>query len=392
MSLWVLFLITSGCVALDETQGTGTTVVVTNIHELRQAAATAKAGTTILIAPGDYPGELFIRGLHGAHGQPIVIAGQRKEDPPRFVGGSGLQISGASYIEVRDIHIIDTRGNGLNIDDAGKRTNLSHHVVIERVWVNGTPKGNHDGIKLSGLRGFRVFNCQVERWGGSAIDMVGCHDGVIECCVFQNGGDNAVQTKGGSSDITIRACRFRDFGFRGVNIGGCTGFDFFRPPIEEMPRNGRYEARAIRVEGCTFVEGGAPIAFVGVDGAVVRFNTFYNPDRWVIRILQETRAEGFVPCRNGVFEDNLLVFRSSNWASGGVNIGEATAPQTFRFARNFWYCSDDPNRSRPSLPTPETGGVYGVDPLASLTEKGEILVTASSPARRVGAHAYRQQV
>ena len=34
-------------------------------------------------------------------------------------------------------------------------------------------------------------------------------------------------------------------------------------------------------------------SFYGVDGAVVRFNTFEQPGRWVLRILQENRAAGF---------------------------------------------------------------------------------------------------
>ncbi len=366
------------------------TVVVTNIAELRRAATNAQPGTTIQVAPGDYVGGVSLMNLHGAPGRPIVIAGLDHTNPPRFVGGSGVQISGTSHLEIRDIRIVDTRSNGLNIDDSGQRTKPSRHLVLERVSVSGTPKGNFDGIKLSGLRDFRVSNCYIERWGGSAIDMVGCHDAVIEGCVFRNGGDNAVQTKGGSSSISVRSSRFHDFGLRGVNIGGSTGAGYFRPPLEETPKNGLYEAREIRVEGCTFVGGGAPIAFVGVDGALVRFNTFVDPARWVVRILQENRAEGFVPSRQGVFEDNLIVFFSGNWASGGVNIGDATLPQTFRFTRNFWFCSDDTSKSKPTLPTPETGGTYGVDPLLTVDDEGRVSVSPASPAHGVGAHAYRR--
>jgi hypothetical protein len=42
-----------------------------------------------------------------------------------------------------------------------------------------------------------------------------------------------------------------------------------------------------------------------------------------------------------------------------VNLGAGTAPETFTFARNWWYCVDQPERSRPKLPTPEIDGVYG---------------------------------
>ena len=131
----------------------------------------------------------------------------------------------------------------------------------------------------------------------------------------------------------------------------------------------------------------APVAFVGVDGAVVRYNTIYRPARWALRILQETTLEGFVPSRGGVFTDNIVAFRSDEWVQGGVNIGPGTAPKTFTFARNFWCCIDDPTASRPALPTEETDGVYGTDPLFQDAEAGDLRLQSGSPALRAGAEA-----
>ena len=37
-------------------------------------------------------------------------------------------------------------------------------------------------------------------------------------CTFRDGGDNAVQTKGGSADILVEKSRFENAGQRGVNI------------------------------------------------------------------------------------------------------------------------------------------------------------------------------
>jgi len=67
------------------------------------------------------------------------------------------------------------------------------------------------------------------------------------------------------------------------------------------------------VEGNTFIGGGAPWR-LWADGAVVRFNTIYHPQRWALRILQETRAPGFVPSRNGEFTTTWWRFIR---ASGG---------------------------------------------------------------------------
>ena len=174
-----------------------------------------------------------------------------------------------------------------------------------------------------------------------------------------------------------------------MNIGGSTGLQFFRPVLESIPSGSRYEAKDIRVRGCTFIGGAAPFAFVGVDGAEVSFNTIYMPERWALRILQETNVAGFVPSRRGVFADNLIVFKSENWVSGGVNIGPGTSPETFNFARNFWFNTTPSGSSKPSLPVAETAGVYGVDPSFFDAASGDLRVKPGSPAARVGAHALR---
>jgi hypothetical protein len=361
-------------------------VTVHNRAELVQAVSRAKPGDTILLAPGQYEGGASFSNVHGTANNPIIIRAADPKKPPVFEGGgSALQFSQVTYLEIRDLVIEKPRDNGLNIDDGGKYDASSHHVTVRNVRISDLPKGNHDGIKLSGLDDFRIEDCTVERWGGSAVDMVGCHRGILTGNTFRLGGDSGVQCKGGSANIKVQRCRFEEFGERGVNVGGSTGLEFFRPPIRTIPAGQRCEAKSITVEGCTFSGGIAPIAFVGVDGAAVRFNTISNPDRWAIRILQETNSPDFIPSRNGAFEDNLIVFRSDRWSAGGVNIGGGTSPTSFRFARNFWYCSDRPTGSKPNLPTPENNGVYGQDPKIG----GDLKVAVSSPARKVGAHAFR---
>jgi hypothetical protein len=368
-----------------------TVVHVSTNAELIRALKNAEAGTTVHIAAGNYSGGVSISGLHGTKQRPVVVAGADKASPPRFSGGnSAIQLSSVSYIELRDIVIERAGANGLNIDDGGTITKPSHHVTLKRIAVTDLPKGNHDGIKLSGLDDFRVEECSVARWGGSGIDMVGCHRGLIAHCVFRQGEDSGVQAKGGSSDIKIQACRFIDGGQRGVNIGGSTGAPYFRPGLTAMGEV-KYEARNVTVEGCTFIRGGAAIAFVGADGATVRFNTFFEPSRWVFRILQETREPGFVPSRGGVISRNLVVFRSTNWASGGINIGSGTSPESFRFSENYWFCADQPRQSTPMLPGREQAGVYGIDPMLKIAADGTLEIAKGSQAAKFGAHAWIDQ-
>jgi hypothetical protein len=354
---------------------------VAGAAELRAAVAAAKPGTRLLLAGGTYAGGFQFANLRGTAGQPIVLAAADPGQAPVFTGAkTGLHLSNPAYVELHDLVFEKLSDNGLNIDDGSVTTGGeagAHHVVLRGLRVRdvGTT-GNQDGIKLSGVWDFRVEDCTVERWGtggGSAIDMVGCHRGVIAGSTFRHldpapGNCTGVQAKGGSSEIAIVRNRFEHAGGRAVNLGGSTGRPFFRPALAGAGPHA--EARALRVEGNTFLGGATPVGFVGVDGATVRFNTIELPGRWALRILQENRAADFVPSRGGVFTDNVIVFQSTAWAEGGVNLGAGTAPETFTFARNWWFCRDQPDRSTPKLPVKETDGVYGRDPAEARGKAG----------------------
>ncbi|MFA0761216.1 MAG: hypothetical protein HZLCBSQH_001321 [Candidatus Fervidibacterota bacterium] len=371
----------------------GRTLRVADDISLRQALRMATAGTTILVASGEYRGGIYLSNLQGTPDKPIRIAAADPQNPPIIRGGTeGLHLTDAAYLELSDLVLVGASGNGLNIDDGGSFDTPSHHITLRNLRVRDIgPKGNCDGIKLSGVVHFRVDGCVIERWGdgGQGIDMVGCHEGVIENCTLKFDDDKGygIQAKGGSSRIRIVRCRLEHAGARAIQLGGSTGLQFFRPPLRSGETHS--EAHDLTVEGCIIVGGTAAIAFTGLDGATVRFNTIYRPKRWAFRILQETKAEGFVSCRNGVVTDNLIVFRSDEWAEGGINIGPDTAPQTFTFARNWWFCADKPTQSRPRLPVPEKDGVYGIDPKLRDPEKGDLTVAPDSPAQNVGAHAFR---
>lgn len=362
-----------------------TTINVSTREELRAAADNAMPGTRIQISPGTYQGGLRFTGLIGTQDQPIVITALEESKPPVFKGGAScLHLVRPKHVELANLILTEATVNGLNIDDGGTEQDPASQVVLRNLQVKDVgPQGNRDGIKLSGLGNFRIEDCTVERWGnsGSGIDMVGCHEGTVADCTFRHRGDiaaNGVQTKGGSSKITIKRCRFENAGGRAVNIGGSTGRDYFRP------RAAGYEAKDIIVEDSTFIGSMSPIVFVGVDGAVVRYNTIYRPTRWIIRILQESQGAEFVACRNGSFTNNIVAFRSNEVATP-VNIGGRTAPETFAFAKNHWYCIDNPRlSSRLNLPTEETEGRYGQDPKFQNEMEHDLRLGETSPIRDAG--------
>ncbi|HTQ10037.1 MAG TPA: right-handed parallel beta-helix repeat-containing protein [Fimbriimonadaceae bacterium] len=357
-------------------------VQVGDLGSLRAALSQAKPGTKISVAAGDYDGGLYATGLSGTAAAPIVIAGADPKNPPKFHGA--IQFQAGSYLEFDDLAIVGVTGNAIGIDDGGVREKPSSHIALRGLRITQSLGAGSSGIKMAGVDDFRIEDCAVDGFAGCGIDMVGCHHGTIENCRFEQGGGVAVQAKGASFDVAIRKCRFVDYGASGVNIGQSTGIPFFRPSLDKLPAGSRFEAKSITVEGCTFKGGAVPFAFAGADGGFVRFNTIYEPSKWAIRILQETATPDFVPCRNGRFEDNIVVFRSDRWFEGGVNVGPKTAPETFRFARNWWYCNDKPDRSRPTLPTAEEGGSYGQDPMVRASD---LDLDLASPAKMAGAGA-----
>jgi hypothetical protein len=366
LTLVVRFVVATFCGAVA---ARSEDVSVNDAATFRAAVAAAKPGTRILLAGGVYGGGFHFSNLRGEAGRPILIAAADPQQPPVFRDANlGIHLSNPAFVELRGLVFTKLAHNGLNVDDgsAADKPESAHHVTLRGLRISDIGSdGNHDGIKLSGIWDFSVVDCSIERWGtkgGSAIDIVGCHRGVIEANVIRHNmpeppNCTGVQCKGGTSAMAIRRNRFEHAGGRGVNIGGSTGLPYFRPPL--TPGGEHAEARDIRVEGNTFVGAMTAVAFAGVDGAVVRFNTIERPARWALRILQENKGPGFVASRNGQFTDNLIVFDSTRWSEGGVNIGGGTAPETFQFARNWWYCADQPERSRPKLPTPEIDGVYG---------------------------------
>jgi hypothetical protein len=345
--------------------------------DFRKAIASAKPGDRILVAAGEYGGGFSSMNLRGQAGQPIVIAAADPRNPPTFSNArAGIYLSNPAHVQLENLVFTKISGNGVNIDNGGDMTNdTASHIVLNGLRVSDIGnRGNEDGIKLSGLNDFRVEGCTVERWGrggGSAIDMVGCHRGTIDGCTFRHLDaefSNGVQCKGASASITIQRCVFENAGGRAINVGGNTGTPYFRPPLK--PEGGNVEARQIRVEGNRFAGHTAAIVFASADACAARFNTIDRPARWAFRILQENNAPGFLPCRNCEVTDNVIVFESARWSEGGVNVGAGTEANTFKFARNWWYCADRPANSRPKLPSPEDAGVYGKDPAEAKGKAG----------------------
>lgn len=364
-------------------------IVVSTSAELNAAVQTLTPGTILSLEPGVYNGNVHLDQVRGTASEPIVIRGRDPADPPVISGGNvGILATRPEYLTLRNMTIQGFPGHGLNIDDGGPGQ-PAHHITLENLTILDTgPTSGSNGIKMSGVDDFIIRNVHIEGWGTSGIGMVGSHDGVIEDSVFR-GKDGfsqqvGVKMKGGSANILVQTSLFDHTGLRGVNMGGSTDLEFFRPSA------GDFEAKNITIAGNRFVGTLGPVVWSSSDGGRVHHNTIVLPEKWVMRILQEHGGAQFLPAHDGLFEDNLIVF--DDQVSVFVNVGAGTAPETFAFRHNAWYDLTGAGRL-PALPAAESDGVYGVDP--ELIDFGLATMRIGSTDPRlagIGADAYERPV
>ena len=362
---------------------------------LEHAAGLASAGDSVIIHEGTYAGGGYIANLEGTLAAPIWIGGADGEARPLIDGGGqAFQLSEARYVIVHDLEIANATQNGINADDGGNVADpeAARFIVFRDLDIHDVGAGgNQDCLKLSGIDDYWVLDSSFARCGGggsgSAIDHVGCHAGLIHGNSFTDlsEGGSAVQNKGGAADIEIRANWFEDGGQRAINMGGSTGFEFFRPPLSMDEPN--VEARDIRVIANVFIGGVTPMGFVGCVDCLVANNVLHTPGNWVFRILQETTSTPdyeFLPASEGRFINNIIVFDGQ--VGTAVNVGAGTDPDSFTISTNLWYRLDDPAQSDPpgGLPVAESGGIIGEAP-GFVDINGDFHLEPNSPAVSAGS-------
>ena len=375
-------------VAVDGQDDTGNGSPASPYASIERATQDAAPGAAIRLHAGTYAGGTYLEDLAGTEATPIWIGGAPGEARPVIEGGGeGIHLVRVHYVIVHDLEVRSTAYNGINTDDGGDYANAdaTRYVLFRDLSIHHIGSGgNEDCLKLSGVNDYFVLNSEFAFCGGggsgSGIDHVGCHHGLIVGNFFHDLSANAVQNKGGSQDIEIRANHMLNAGYRAVNIGGSTGYEYFRPPMSTSQPN--FEARDIRVIANVIEGSETPFAFVGAVDSLAANNTIIDPENWLLRILQETVSDEiyeFLPSGNNTVVNNLFYFDRGN-LSTYVNIGPNTAPETFTFSNNLWYAHDDPAQSQPALPVTETGGVVGEDPLFQNPAGGNYHLHGDSPA------------
>lgn len=325
------------------------------LNNFNTAFSLLQSGDTLLIAENTYNGGTYHENLKGNINNYIYIIGNGNV----IINGgySAFQITDWEYVRFENLTFQNQTSNGFNVDDGGTTDSPTQYIQFHNcTFKDMQSTGNNDLLKLSGLDNFLISNCTFENGspGGSGIDMVGCHSGTITQNSFTNMGSEAIQGKGGTSELYIERNYFINAGNRGINLGGSTGLDFFRPI------DAKYEAKNLWVYSNIFVGSMAPLAFVNSINIEIINNTFINPDKWIFRILQESVGERFIECGDNSIINNLF-YVNENINFTPVNIGPNTRPESFEITDNFFYNLSNSNWS-PNLINPSKN-YMNIDPM-----------------------------
>ncbi len=384
MKKLILCLLALSCSLSAKTLNVGLDEDLYQYQTIRDAAFDAEPGDSIIVAGGVYSGGERIENLKGSDDSPIYIIAKPNDSVVYRGGSQAIHFVQLENVVISGFVFEGQTANGVNIDDGGTFDTPAKNVVITNCsWLGMNASDNNDELKLSGVEYFAVKDCYFKdgSGGGSLVDMVGCHNGYFQDNVFENGGSNSIQAKGGSSKIRIERNLFVNGGLRAINIGGSTGLPFFRP------QGADYEAANINVWANVFIGAQAPVAYVGAINCNVVNNTLVKPDKWAIRILQES-VDGFQPCGDNAFVNNI-VYISDNSSVYTLNIGNNTAPETFFFANNLWYNYEDDNWTGPNLPVEESNGIINEAPMFIDIQSDDFALSEGSPA--IGAGLYNPQ-
>ncbi|MEZ4951668.1 MAG: right-handed parallel beta-helix repeat-containing protein [Saprospiraceae bacterium] len=374
-----LFLFLSLCISNAQIITIGQTGDFPN---LAAAASSVQAGDTLLVQAQVFSdGIQFLENLNGTPNAHIVILAEQEHQSIFRGGTEAIHLINCTFLEINGIVVEQQTGNGINIDDGGDYDTPAKHITVRNcIFRDMAASGNNDLLKMSGVDSFLIENCQFLNGGagGSGIDFVGCHWGTIQDCYFDNPGTSGIQNKGGTQYIRIQRNVFKNVAQRALNLGGSTGLQFFRPPLPN-PIVNAFEAADLDVFSNIFIGSRAPIAYVGSVRVKVYNNTFYQPDNWVIRILQETTEPGFLPCSDNEFRNNIVYLPSDLTE---VNIGPNTEPGSFIFSNNLWFNASE-NNWTPTLPVMDQNQIIA-DPMFENPDNENFNILPGSPAIGAG--------
>jgi len=349
-----------------------TTVYTTD--QLRNTLNAARPGDRIYVAPGNYNQLLWVQNVHGVPGNLIEVVALDPTDRPVFEEGSSAVFTfyNCSYISV-DGMIVQGAGTATQDGNNIMFTFSDHMVLRNSVSRDIVHTGNSDGTKFNSSDNVLMYNCTISEWGeaGSAMDgMISNSDlfmrNTITFPSLATGASaNGIMPKGAAYHHGMYKNLFLDGSSRAVCFGGSGGAT--GPEIRDSVAMGN-----------VIVGGEAAVAFCSATTCEFAYNTVVDPEKWVMRV----QKEGAYETDNCIFRRNLVRYGPLLPYGGVQGTGGTVHPETFTYEANYWYRSDNPAASIPSLPGGEIDPAGGVNPQLDADYR-----PLYGPAKTYGAHA-----
>ena len=223
---------------------------------------------------------------------------------------------------------------------------------------------------VDAIKNVTLNNCIFAGWCGVGCDVVASEEVTLRGCEFSDGERTsesmAMRLRAGSESIHIEQCHFEKSGVEAaLLIGGATEREQFIPQITDDAKPGEhFEARAVRVIGCTFIDQPCPMIFAHADRVTVRSNTIVRPERYVMAALQASEEPALASNRHLTFGQNLVTWKAGR-LSGLLLLDQANKDVSLAFEENLWW-SDDPvavrSRMIPGIARQQFPQVLDIDP------------------------------
>jgi|GEM_PF-5864960 len=277
----------------------------TPFSSFKEALKVAEPGTTIMVMPGIYEENVFVR-KSGTPDNPIVIKSADGPDSTIIKPASSkydtFDVGGADHITIDGftIHVPESEKNGIVVYAKGKGEdfNTASYVTISNNLIVG---GNGDGIKGSKAEYLLIDNNVITGHTGTeeAIDFVGVKHAVLTRNKILDNANQAVVFKGGSEDIYFVDNIVDGTRKSGIEIGGYTELPYYWPGFLESGQS--FEAKDVLVSGNIITNtGGTGVRIIGGQNIDVVANEISENDNYVVSI------------------DDSSKYHDSTWVSGNI--------------------------------------------------------------------------
>lgn len=312
-----------------------------------------KPGDEVILMPGKHR-TAILDDLNGTVDQPIIIRGLDPKTPALIQNQrDGLRFNRPHHLVIKDITLSDCGLGGISVSDGtlltAATTKPSVAPPLGPISISGVKvlrtgmRNDRDAMSFIAVDNLKIENCEIEGWNSSGIELVGCHDVVIDTCSFKGAEGFSpqcnIQVRAGSTRVQIKRCRFDSAARRTLLIGGNSKAEHFHPPLVADDKSASpAEASEVAIENCFIINSPTPFAFINADNCSARNCTIVRPRGSVFAVRSEQADPRILAARAITFGSNLVV-----WDPGDlqrlVDVAKGIPENAILIESNLWWSS-----------------------------------------------------